>query len=150
MNSKIFDPKNAKEFPPESCGYALRLFKINSQEETLEVKNIKNKHCEMKINLQSIKGILLSNMAKNIIKNRKNTSMKPNIDLNMLINTDYIPFSLTLDEGSLDLISPSYNLFISIESAIEEIIKNKRNLYGILKLIETVTFQILFLQQVAF
>ena len=39
----IFDPSNSNT-TPENCGYALRIFKLNINEEALEVYNIKNKH----------------------------------------------------------------------------------------------------------
>ena len=42
-NRKKFEPLKADKFPPEECGYTLRLFKINSKKETLEIKEISQK-----------------------------------------------------------------------------------------------------------
>jgi hypothetical protein len=130
-----FDPEKAKEFPPESCGFAVRLFKLNKEEETIEIRNPKNKHLEQKINLRDVKSLLLTNYSKNLTKNRKNMSMKPNMDLNKILNKDYLTFTLILSEGSLDLISSNYNIFVTFESAIEAIINNKKNISEIVKLV---------------
>jgi hypothetical protein len=130
-----FDPEKAKEFPPESCGFAVRLFKLNKDEEAIEIRNPKNKHLEQKIHVKDVKSILLTNYSKNLIKNRKNMSMKPNIDINKILNKDYLTFSLVLTEGSLDLISSNYNIFVTFESAIDAIITSRKNINEIIKLV---------------
>jgi hypothetical protein len=134
-NAKVFEPQNAKKNPPENCGYALRLFKLNNEDETLELKNPKNKHIEMRIPLISIIGLLISQTALNVVKGKRISTMKPNIDLNALIKPGYIPFSITLEDGSIDVISPSYHIYVTFEAAIDEILKNKRNISNILKLL---------------
>jgi hypothetical protein len=134
MTSKIFDPHKSQENPPENCGYALRIFKLNTSDLLLEIKNTKTKHIENKINLNSIKGILLSNTAKAILKSHNNYSLKQSVEIikkNYLIEN--IPFSLLVDEGMLDLVSPSFNAFLSFQKAIEEICHKKRNYSSIFK-----------------
>jgi len=134
MGGKTFDPANANENPPEACGYALRIFKINTTEETLEIRYQKNKIVEFKINLAQLKGIIISNSSKNIVKHKKNSVNKPNQDISKLITSiDYIPFVLTYTDGKIDLIAPGYQSFTVLESALEEILKNKKKLCGILK-----------------
>ncbi len=134
LGGKIFDPLNSKENPPEACGFALRNFKINPVEEIIEVRNPKNRHIELKINLSLLKGVIISNTTKNLIKNKKSTSTRPNQEVNKLMaNTDYIPFILTHTDGKIDLISQNYQGFYIFESALEQILKNKKNLSSILK-----------------
>lgn len=109
---------------------------VNTSYELLEIKNTKTKHIEQKINLSHLKGILLSSSAKTLLKQKKNASIKPNQEISKLIKSDYIPFTLLYTDGKLDLISPTYQVFKCIEAAVEEIIKNKKNLLGILKYME--------------
>ena len=136
MNNKIFDPFKSNENPPENCGYAMRLFKLNTEEITIEIKVTKSKHVETKIFLSSVKGILLSNPGKSIIKNKKNNSSKNIIDINKMLNSDYIPFFLLLDDGKLDLISPNYQTFLAFQNSIEELCNKKKNYSLILKYLE--------------
>jgi hypothetical protein len=61
--------------------------------------------------------------------------MKPNLDINKILNKDYLTFTLILTEGSLDLISSNYNIFVTFESAIEAIASHKKNFSEIVKLV---------------
>jgi hypothetical protein len=136
LGGKVFDPLKASENPPESCGYAIRIFKINIAEEVLEIKNPKNKHLESKIFLSQLKGMLLNAISKNIIKIKKTETIKPNQEIKKLIDSEQIPLVLLYENGKADLIAPSYQTFIILEAALEEILKNKKNLMGILKFLE--------------
>jgi len=137
MTSKLFDPYKSQENPPENCGYALRIFKLNIHDLLLEIKHNKTKHIENKINLSSIKGILLGNTAKAIIKSHNPNSIKNNQEIikkNSLVEN--IPFSLLVDDGMLDLVSPSFNSFLALQKSIEEICQKKKNYSSIFKYLE--------------
>jgi hypothetical protein len=136
IGAKTFDPFKANEIPPENCGYAIRTIKINTLEEVLEVRNPKNKHIEHKIGLNQLKGLLMNNISKQIIKNKKNTTSKPNQEIGKLIQGDYIQFMLLIADGKIDMIAPSYLMYKTFNDALMEIEKNKKNMYGILKLAE--------------
>ncbi len=144
MTGKIFDPNKSKENPPESCGYAIRIFKLNTTDNILEIKNNKSKHIENKINLISIKGILLSNTAKVILKAHNfgnnpyigNTNVKQSNEINKKNLIENVPFSLLVDDGMLDLISPSFNDFIAFRKAIEELCNKKKNYMTIFKYLD--------------
>jgi uncharacterized protein YegP (UPF0339 family) len=133
MTGRTFEPSQSDMYPPESCGYAIRCIKINSLEETLEVKNPKNKHTEVKFSLSQLKGIMLNSSSKAIIKQKKNSTSKPNQDLSKLIQNEYIPFMLLYANGKIDLIAQNYTMFKALEGAIEEIQKNRKILNSILK-----------------
>lgn len=137
MTNKIFDPLKSQEYPPENCGYALRIFKLNNKDLQLEIKHNKSKHIENKINLSSIKGILLSNTAKAILKTHNSNNFRNSQEIikkNSFIEN--IPFSLLVDDGMLDLISPSLNAFITFQKAIEEICHKKKNYSTIFRYLE--------------
>jgi len=137
MTSKIFDPYKSQEVPPESCGYALRIFKLNTNDLLLEIKHNKSKHIENKINLNSIKGILLSNTAKAFVKSYYANSLRNSQEIikqNSLIEN--IPFSLLVDDGMLDLVSSSCNAFLAFLKAIEEICHKKKSYSSIFKYLE--------------
>ena len=133
MTGKIFDTATSDVNPPESCGYAFRLFKINCNEETLEVKNPKNKHVEARIPLAQLKGIMLGSSTKSFIKQKRNSTSRANQEIGKLIINEYIPFMLLFTDGKLDVIAHNYTIFKSIEGALEEIIKNRKGLSSILK-----------------
>jgi hypothetical protein len=137
MTSKIFDPYKSQEIPPENCGYALRIFKLNTNDLLLEIKHNKSKHIENKINLKSIKGILLSNTAKAFVKSYNVNSLRNSQEIikqNSLIEN--IPFSLLVDDGMLDLVSSSCNAFLAFQKAIEEICNKKKSYSSIFKYLE--------------
>ncbi len=133
LSGKIFDPLQGNQNPPESCGFTMRLFKICPSLSILEIKNTKSKHIEQKINLNQLKGIMLSSVSKNLIKQRKSVAVKPNGEVNQLFCSDYIPFNLLHSDGTLDLIAPNFSIYKALEGAVEEIIKNQKNLKGIMK-----------------
>ena len=66
-SNKNFILKSAKENPPENCGYALRIFNLNLEEEVLEIRNMK-KHIETKIDLRDIKRIVLNSESKKMVE----------------------------------------------------------------------------------
>ena len=136
LSQKVFDPIKSLEFPPENCGYALRNFKLNHLEFLLEIKNTKSKHVENKISLYSIKGILLSNSAKNFLKNFKNNSNNKDSVKIGNYNNDLIPFNLLYEEGMIDLIAPNYQNFLGFQKAIEELCSKRKNFNGIFKYLE--------------
>lgn len=132
VNTKAYE----QGMNPENCGYAQRIFKISPNEEVIEIRNPKNRHLEQKLHINQLKGILLSTASKQVIKSKKNLSSKPNGEISKLINTDYIQFTILITEGNLDVITPSYQAFRTVEGAVNELITNRRNLYTILKLLE--------------
>jgi len=137
MSSKIFDPYKSQENPPENCGYALRIFKLNTIDLILEIKHNKTKHIENKLNLNSIKGLLISNTAKAIIKAHSNINLKQNQESQKKnANIENIPFSLLVDDGMLDLISPSFNVFLAFQKSIEELCHKKKNYSLIFKYLD--------------
>ncbi len=98
----------------------------------IEIKNLKSKHVEQKLNLSNLKGILLGAAAKSLIKLRKSKSSKANLDVNKLVRPDYIQFILLFKDGKMELIAPSYQVFKNFEAALEEIIKLGKNLKEVL------------------
>lgn len=137
MAGKLFDPYKSNENPPENCGYALRIFKLNTNDLLLEIKHNKTKHIENKISLSSIKGLLLSNTAKAILKSHNSNSLRYSQEIikkNSFVEN--IPFSLLVDDGMLDLVSPSFNAFLAFQKAIDEICHKKKNYSSIFKYLE--------------
>lgn len=135
MNVKAFSNNSSET--PESCGFAIRTFRINIPDTSLEIKNPKNRQLEQKINLSDIKGILLDPSTKQIIKQKKLNITKPNQEIDKLILPDYIQISLLIVDGKLEIIAPTFQIFNCFQAAIEEIVKNKKNLKGILSLVES-------------
>ncbi len=131
---KQFDPANVTSNPPESCGFNMRNFKVNPTEEIIEIKNLKTKIVEQKVNINNLKTIVLTNSAKQIIKNKKSLTKKPNSEIEKLVQNDYIAFNIVYTEGSLDMIAPNFALFSTFQVAIEELIKHKKNIFTHLKL----------------
>lgn len=87
----------------------------------------------MKISLNDVKSILLNSNSKKIISKLKNFTLKPNNMLNMMLNQDFIPFVLIIENGSVELIAQTYQIFLCFTHAIEEIIKNKKNISHLIK-----------------
>lgn len=130
---KPFDPITAAINPPESCGYNYRNFKVNPIEELIEIKNLKTKIIEQKLSINNIKSILLSSSAKLVIKNKKNLTKKPNSEIEKLVQNEYVVFTVLHTEGTLDLIAPNFAVFSTFQIAMEELIKQKKNIYSYLK-----------------
>jgi hypothetical protein len=136
MNTKPFTTTNNPNENPENYGFVLRQFKINCEEELLEIKNIKNRHIEQKLPLSKIKGILIDSNTKSFIKQKKNSTYIPNQEVTKLLTPDYIRLDLLIEDGKIDIIAPSYLAYNTLNNALDEIIKNKKNLYGILNYLD--------------
>ena len=70
-NSRSFDYKNSKNFPPEKCGYLKRLFLYYSKDNTLIIKDMRLNSIEYKIKIENINNIILNKNKKNKIKIKK-------------------------------------------------------------------------------
>ena len=103
-NSRNFDFKNSKNFPPEKCGYIKRIFLYFSKNNLLIIKDIRLNAIETKINIENIKNIMLNPTTKNIIKNEK----EKNNNYSILDKGPFIQFFLNLSEGNIDIIAPNY------------------------------------------
>ena len=103
-NSRNFDFKNSKNFPPEKCGYIKRIFLYYSKNNLLIIKDIRLNAIETKINIENIKNIMLNPTTKNIIKNEK----EKNNNYSILDKGPFIQFFLNLSEGNIDIIAPNY------------------------------------------
>ena len=126
-NRKKFEPLKADKFPPEECGYTLRLFKINSKKETLEIKEIsqkKNNHYEKSFNLFDIEDIFLGQCASKLLKAKEGKLVKLDKDTKFLIKHDFVSFTLVLTNQKIDLIAPNYITFTYFDAAIKSIIKS--------------------------
>lgn len=134
VNSKIpiFNLRDSNGYPPEKCGYTIRLFRINSNEEGIMVQNPKNNIVETKIPFESISGLMIDSSSKQII-NR----LKGNSNNSLLTNGEYIQFTLVLKKGSVEVIAPNYPSYNYFQMGIDEIVKNKKKLKQISKYINT-------------
>jgi hypothetical protein len=56
----------------------------------------------------------------------------------LLNNNEFIPLHLMIKSGNVELIASNYPQFKMFEEAIEEVIKKKKNLYGLLKFLENI------------
>ena len=115
FNSRSFDIKNIKTFPPEKCGYFQRIFSVKNN--LLQIKDIKSNIIESKIKVNDLIKIMLNPKLK-----KKLESLKENND-NLLYNEKYIQFNLILKEGNLDLISPNYKSYENFLLLIKKYIK---------------------------
>jgi hypothetical protein len=127
-NSRSFDYKNSKLFPPEKCGYLKRLFLYYSKDNTLIIKDMRLNSIEYKIKIENIKNIMLNPNEKNIIKIEK----EKNSDYSILDKGPYIQLFLILFEGNIDIVAPnylSYELFSNFINIIKKYptIKEKEN-----------------------
>ena len=115
FNSRSFDIKNIKTFPPEKCGYFQRIFSVKNN--LLQIKDIKSNIIESKIKVNDLIKIMLNPKLK-----KKLESLKEKND-NLLYNEKYIQFNLILKEGNLDLISPNYKSYENFLLLIKKYIK---------------------------
>ncbi len=115
FNSRSFDIKNIKTFPPEKCGYFQRIFSIKNN--LLQIKDIKSNIIESKIKVNDLIKIMLNPKLK-----KKLELLKEKND-NLLYNEKYIQFNLILKEGNLDLISPNYKSYENFLLLIKKYIK---------------------------
>lgn len=127
--SKVFDPSKSLEFPPESCGYAVRTVILNNG--MLEFR--KERKVELKIKASELKSVLISPQIKKLINQyKKNVSTRPNS--NTLLSkqkrdesTQFVQFKLIIESESIDLIAHNYMAFISFNDSVEELVKYKDN-----------------------
>lgn len=87
----------------------------------------------MRFPIKNLKSILTTNSLKNYLKQKK---QEKNLEVKKLFDYEYIPFILLLQDGKLDLIAPNYQIYRCFQSALEEILKHRKNLSVILKNIE--------------
>ena len=135
-NRKKFDPLKADKFPPEECGYILRLFKINPKKESLEIKipsKKSNHHYEMSINLYDIEDIFLGQCANKLLKAKEGKINKFDKEIEFLLKYDFVSFSLIMKNEKIDLISPNYVAFTNFDNAIKSIIRNPEKVSYALK-----------------
>ena len=135
-NRKKFDPLKADKFPPEECGYILRLFKINPKKESLEIKipsKKNNHHYEMSINLYDIEDIFLGQCANKLLKAKEGKINKFDKEIEFLLKYDFVSFSLIMKNEKIDLISPNYVAFTNFDNAIKSIIRNPEKVSYALK-----------------
>ena len=130
---KQFDPAVPGQNTPELCGYSMRNFKINPSEEMIEIKNMKTKIIEQKLAVGFLKSVMLSNSAKQIIKNKKSLTKKPNSEIEKLVQSEFIVFTVLFTDGSMDLIAPNFAVFSTFQTSIEELMKQKKNIFSYLK-----------------
>ena len=79
---------------------------------------------------------MLGSSAKTLIKLKRSSTTKPNQEINKLISNDFIPFTLLYQEGNMELIAPNFQTYKTLEGALEEILKYRKNLNSILKYID--------------
>lgn len=125
------------EFPPEKTGYAMRVCNLNVKKEQIEIR--RNKHVENVFPLQQLKGIILSNHARALIK-YLSTSEKPSLfcvpEVEKLIKCQVIPVQVMLIKGSVDLIMPSFDSYLRFSEAYDEIVKMKSNIKSVVRYLE--------------
>ena len=63
----------------------------------------------------------------------KNLTKKPNSEIERLVQNEYVVFTVLHTEGTLDLIAPNFAVFSTFQIAMEELIKQKKNIYSYLK-----------------
>lgn len=121
--SKDFDPRKADKIKPEDCGYALRVFKLNVDDNCIEIIDTRSK-VETKIGIKDIKRIIMPNETKKFLKERK-IEAKTETDIRTMLKPDFIQFSLVIEGKGVDLIAESYQEYLSFNGAIEELIRKR-------------------------
>lgn len=128
---------NSIEAPPEKTGHAFRTIVLNYKKDSIEIR--KDRYIENTISLKNLKGIILSNNARALIK-YLTTSEKPSQfsvpESDKLLTCKFIPVQIMLEKGSLDLIMPNIETYIEFAEAYEEIIRSKKNVKPILKYLQ--------------
>lgn len=137
-SSKLhFDMLNSIECPPEKCGFVLRDCLINVRKEQIEIK--KGKLVENKLTFDKLKGMILSNHSRALIKYLK-TGVKPSLfcvpEADKLIECRYVPIQIMLEKSSVDLILPNYGSFVDFVEAYEELLKLKTKAKRIIRYLE--------------
>ena len=86
---------------------------------------------ELKIGINQVKGLIIANSSKQIIKNIKDLNKKPNKVIDK--RSDNLPFQLLHSGGCLDLVAPNFNELEDFQNAIDELVKQKKSIYAYLK-----------------
>ena len=138
LHRKTFNPLKADKFPPEECGYILRIFKLNTKKGTLEIKKPEHKsnnHYEMSINIFDIEDLFLGELASKLLKVKEKKITKLDKESKFLLKYDFVSFTLVTTNKKIDLIAPNYISFINFDAAIKSIIKNPNNVLECCKFI---------------
>lgn len=134
ISNKYFDMLNSDLSPPEKSGFGKRTLILNLNSEQLEIR--KGKHIENSVHISKLKGMILSNNTKELIKyyvSGKIPSTFAVPEAEKLIKCKYIPLQLTLNEGSIEIISQNYEEYKILLEAYEELIQIKKNYRSIFK-----------------
>lgn len=116
-------------FKPEKNGYVLRNFFFDPVHQNLLIKNNKLNQIEKRINIRELNKIMMNQRSKDIIQKEKTAKEHSILEKGKLIH-----FLLLIKEGNLDLISTNYVSYQLFSDAIEEILKNRKNLQFFSKL----------------
>ena len=138
LHRKNFNPLKADKFPPDECGYILRIFKLNPKKETLEIKKPEqksNNHFEMSISIFDIEDIFLGEYASKLLKVKEKKITKLDRESKFLLKYDFVSFTLVTTHSKIDLIAPNYISFINFDAAIKAIIRNPNLIFETCKFI---------------
>ena len=138
LHRKNFNPLKADKFPPDECGYILRIFKLNPKKETLEIKKPEqksNNHFEMSISIFDIEDIFLGEYASKLLKVKEKKITKLDRESKFLLKYDFVSFTLVTTHKKIDLIAPNYISFINFDAAIKAIIRNPNLIFETCKFI---------------
>lgn len=116
------------DFKPEKNGYVLRNFFFDPIHQNLLIKNNKLNQIEKRINIRELSKIMMNQRSKDIVQREKTK------EHSILEKGKLIHFLLLIKEGNLDLISTNFVSYQLFSDAIEEILKNKKNLQFFSKL----------------
>ena len=73
----------------------------------------------------------MAHSSKQVIKSIKELNKKPNKQIERI--GENLPFILLHHAGSLDLVAPNFNVLEDFQNAIDELVKQKKNIYSYLK-----------------
>ncbi|CDW87247.1 UNKNOWN [Stylonychia lemnae] len=76
LNENAFDPLNADKFPPESCGYGIRLFQLDKSLMSINIRQSLKNAVENTISLNEIVKPILPQTTMDIIKAQKQFSLQ--------------------------------------------------------------------------
>ena len=131
LHRKNFNPLKADKFPPDECGYIIRIFKLNIKKETLEIKKPEqksNNHYETSISIYDIEDIFLGELASKLLKVKEKKITKLDRESKFLLKYDFVSFTLITTNKKIDLIAPDYISFINFDAAIKSIIRNPNSI----------------------
>ena len=132
--SEEFDPFMVNDdYTPEKCGYGLRMFMINQNNESIDVFPVSSggevsyKKPEKEIKIKDIVKIMNTFRGIQLIKEKeRNLTNKNSEDLTNRI--DNIPFTVILSEKKIDLIAITYSSYIEFSESIKELMKYKNKM----------------------